>query len=1183
MTVRRANLVSVVLVGLVALVTGTIAFALRGDHSVKRASLVEQSLGRPDPGTPLIRPALGAKLQVAHGGLTITSGTSSLSLAFPAAHAGAWHRFDHGVSRRTTFGNEAITFGVNRMEQSLSVDSHQGARVWRWRLSTKRLVPRVARDGSVRFSTNGKTTGFRILPVAILDRVGNDVTPAGARWSVTHDGKWLELRLDDAKLPLPYVIDPIALDGACGPGAGDFAGCSVHTVNQKTDFSSSLPLRPSSVAVGDLMLAQITLHNNDAITAPAGWTAIGNKRTSGANIEQALYYRIATAADTATTTYNWSWTTSSDGAAAIFAYSGVDSSNPFDVTPTDNANTGTTATATGVTTSQNGDMLVALYGVAANTTLSQNTGEGMTQEYTAVSGGGNRVRFTGADGTQASPGASGNKTAAVGNSQSWVAHLAALTPALSSDGSGTMGASISNVSASQTGRTITFTYTAAAGGMINGTVTLAVPSGWSAPSTTGANAGYSTASAGTLSVAGQTITVSNLTLAGAATMTITYGSTAGGGPGATATSSTGAQTWQTQEKSKSGGTLTNLASSPSITVNAADGSGTLASGTSNVSASQTGRTITFTYTAATGGLSSGAVTVVVPSGWTAPSTTSNNAGYTTASTGTVTVSSQTITVSNVTLAGGSTLTITYGSTAGGGPGATATSSTGAQTWQAQEKSTSAGSLTNLASSPSITVNAADGTGTLTTGTSAVSASQTGRTIIFTYTAATGGLSSGAVTVVVPSGWTAPSTTSNNAGYTTASTGTVSVSSQTITVSNVTLAGGATMTITYGDTSGGGSGATATLSTGTQTWQAQERSTSGGSLTNLSSSPSITVYAADGSGTLTADTSVVSAGQTGRTITFTYTAATGGISSGSVTIAVPSGWSAPSTTGSNAGYSTASTGTLSVSGQTITVSSLTLAAGNTLTVTYGATGSGGPGATTTSTTGAQTWQGQEKSTSGGSLTNLSSSPSIAVYAADGSGTLTSGTSNVSAGQTGRTITFTYTAATGGISNGSVTLDVPSGWSAPSTTGSNAGYTTASSGTVSVSGQTITVSSLTVAGGSTFTITYGDTGSGGPGATATSTTGAQTWQAKEKSTSAGSLTNLASSPSITVNAADGTGTLTTPTSNVANGSTGNTITFTYTAATGGISNGSVTLDVPSGWSAPSATGSNAGYTTASTGTV
>src|SRR5207237_645831 len=216
-------------------------------------------------------------------------------------------------------------------------------------------------------------------------------------------------------------------------------------------------------------------------------------------------------------------------------------------------------------------------------------------------------------------------------------------------------------------------------------------------------------------------------------------------------------------------------------------------------------------------------------------------------------------------------TVTYGSTAGGGPGATATASTGSQTWTTQEKSTSAGSLTDIASQPSITVYAADGSGTLTTGTSVVSASQTGRTIPFTYTAPTGA----------------------------------------------------------------------------QTWQVQEKSTSAGSLANIASSPSITVYAADGSGTLTTGTSTASASQTGQTITFTYTAPTGGISNGAVTLTVPSGWSAPSTTDSAAGYSTASAGTLSISSSTITVSSLTLAAGNTLTITYGSTASGGPGAAATS--------------------------------------------------------------------------------------------------------------------------------------------------------------------------------------------------------------------------------------------
>src|ERR687888_950709 len=636
---------------------------LRGAKAHDASAFLTRELGSPLGHGSLVRapaqtrPALGGKLELGGGGLKVTSGHDTLSLRFGARSP--WRQFDNGVARPTPFGRETIAFGVNRVEQSLLVDRHVGIRVWEWKLGAN-VKAHIARDGSVRFGDS-----LLILPVAILDGAGRDVTPARLHWSLRKHA--LVLRLDDTKLPTPYIIDPVALVGTCNTSTApsDLAGCSVHTVQNKTDFTSSPLVRPSSVSTGDLMLAQITVHNNDALTAPAGWTAIGNKRTSGANVEQALYYRIATSADTSTSTYGWSWTNSADAAGAIYAYSGVDSSNPFDVTPTDNAGSGTTATATGVTTTQNGDMLVAFYAATNNVTMTQNSGQGLTQEHTVLTPGGNRHRTTGADGTQASAGASGNKTASINNSQSWVAHLAALTPALSPDGSGTMAASISNVSASQTGRTITFTYTAASGGMLNGAITLAVPSGWSAPSTTGSNAGYTTASTGTVSVAGSTITVSNVTLASGAAFTITYGSTAGGGPGATATSSTGAQTWTVQEKSTSNGSLTSIASQPSITVYAADGSGTLTSGTSSVAVGSTGNTLTFTYTAATGGLSNGSVTLAVPGGWSAPSTTGSAAGYTTASTGTVSVAGQTITVSSLTVGGGSTFTITYGSTAGG--------------------------------------------------------------------------------------------------------------------------------------------------------------------------------------------------------------------------------------------------------------------------------------------------------------------------------------------------------------------------------------------------------------------------------------------------------------------------------------------------------------------------------------
>ena len=293
------------------------------------------------------------------------------------------------------------------------------------------------------------------------------------------------------------------------------------------------------------MLAQVTLRNNDAITAPAGWTTTGNLRTSGTGLEQQIYYRIATAADTAGTTYQWSWTTSSDGAAAILAYSGTDATNPIDVTPTDSAGSGTTATATGLTTTQDNDMVDALYGAQGHSgpppNMTQDPGQSLTQEYAISSGSSpaSKALATGADGTLATAGATGNKTATISTSTPWVAHMVALMPPLAADGAGTLTTPTTNVSASQTGNTITFTYTAAAGGMNNGSLTLVVPAGWTAPSTVSNNAGYTTASTGTVSVASQTITVSSLTLAGGATMTLTYGNKSGGGSGATATASTG--------------------------------------------------------------------------------------------------------------------------------------------------------------------------------------------------------------------------------------------------------------------------------------------------------------------------------------------------------------------------------------------------------------------------------------------------------------------------------------------------------------------------------------------------------------------------------------------------------------------------------------------------------------------
>ena len=450
------------------------------------------------------------------------------------------------------------------------------------------------------------------------------------------------------------------------------------------------------------------------------------------------------------------------------------------------------------------------------------------------------------------------------------------------------------VSGSQTGLIETLTYTAPAGGLSNGTLTVAVPAGWTAPATR--RVSFTTSSVGAVSVAGQTITVSGITCVGQ-TVVITYGSDAT----ATAPAAPGAQMWLV-ERLRRPAALTAIAASPTITIYAPDASGLRPRrrrcfriadrqhGCLHVH--RRGRHVERRHQADDPGRLERAIRR-----W-------SERRYTTSSAGTVAVAAQVVTVSGVTLAAGSTVTITYGSKASAGPAQPLPRRSAPRPGCSSSARRSA-AFTNLsAGSPSITVNAANGSGTMVASINNVSASQTGRTITFTYTAAAGGMVNGTVTVLAPAGWTAPSTVATASGYASASTGTVSAAGQTITVSGVTLAAAGTVTIVYGDTSGGGGGSTASATTGAQVWQARQQSTAGGVLANLAASPSITVYAADGAGAAASSINVVSANQAGRTVTLTYTAAAGGMLSGSLTVAVPPGWTPPATS-AGPGFTTSS--------------------------------------------------------------------------------------------------------------------------------------------------------------------------------------------------------------------------------------------------------------------------------------
>jgi hypothetical protein len=151
---------------------------------------------------------------------------------------------------------------------------------------------------------------------------------------------------------------------------------------------------------------------------------------------------------------------------------------------------------------------------------------------------------------------------------------------------------------------------------------------------------------------------------------------------------------------------------------------------------------------------------------------------------------------------------------------------------------------------------ADGSGTMTVSPSSVAIGSSGDTLVFTYTAAPGGVSAGEIEVTVPAGWSAPSITPSAAGYTTSTCGVVSVSSSLIEVSGVTLAGGVSCTITYGSEAGGGPGAAAPSISNTYAFATVEMSTGSGFLTALAGSPGVSagtpsltqIYGSDAIGT-----------------------------------------------------------------------------------------------------------------------------------------------------------------------------------------------------------------------------------------------------------------------------------------------------------------------------------------------
>ena len=177
-----------------------------GEGPSSSDKFLTQALGEKRPGAPLVRrPAPGVRVRLDSSGFRVSHKQAQVAISLAGTTRSKWDRFADGVSRATAYGRETIVVDSTGTEQFLTVERRQGKHDWQWRLDTD-AQPRLQSDGSILYGS-GLT---RTPPVAILDAGGKDVTPDGLRWSLRkQDGSWrLGLRLDDSKLPLPYLVDP---------------------------------------------------------------------------------------------------------------------------------------------------------------------------------------------------------------------------------------------------------------------------------------------------------------------------------------------------------------------------------------------------------------------------------------------------------------------------------------------------------------------------------------------------------------------------------------------------------------------------------------------------------------------------------------------------------------------------------------------------------------------------------------------------------------------------------------------------------------------------------------------------------------------------------------------------------------------------------------------------------------
>jgi hypothetical protein len=301
---------------------------------------------------------------------------------------------------------------------SPSFRSKWDAQTFMWTLGAPDTVPPATPSGLV---ITSDSVGLH------LDWADN-TEPDLAGYNVYRDGS--PSPLNAAPLTVSAFSDTTAPPGAtstydvtavdlAGNESGSVAGSAFRSkIAFRSASSASIKpgnsisvARPAGLQTGDVMLAAVNVSGApNTLASPAGWTPL-RADANGNGFKQFVFWKVATASEPSS--YAWGLGGSFGAAAAIVAYSGVDTAAPLVVNAALVNAKATSISAPSVSASAD-QLLVGVFGIAKNTAITPPAG--MLEHAEAIANGSKKVSIEISDDVLDGTGATGVRIATTSGS-----------------------------------------------------------------------------------------------------------------------------------------------------------------------------------------------------------------------------------------------------------------------------------------------------------------------------------------------------------------------------------------------------------------------------------------------------------------------------------------------------------------------------------------------------------------------------------------------------------------------------------------------------------------------------------------------------------------------------------------------------------------------------------------------